>query len=138
VSYQELLTALNSKTLEHRRLSCDLTMHYTIFHNLTPWVPSDYVNDIISPYDLHSVYHDFNMRKPLCRNIIFSNDFLTFTFLYGTVCLVLSLIQCMLLRLSVLLDLLICSYFKTMPNGSKVVFRLIHVPFGSLVPSNSL
>jgi len=25
--------------------------------------------------DLHYVHHDFNIRKPLCRTIIFANDF---------------------------------------------------------------
>jgi len=42
--------------------------------------------------------------------------FLTVASLHGTICLVSSLIQSLLLRLSVL-DLLICPYFWTMPFG---------------------
>jgi len=61
LSYQERLKALNLETLEHRRLSCDLTRHYIVIHNLTPWVPIAYFNAIIPPYNLHSVYHDFNI-----------------------------------------------------------------------------
>ena len=75
LSYQERLTVLNLETLEHRRLSSDLTMYYKVFHNLTPWAPSDYFNVFIPPHDLHSVHHDFNIRKPLCRTNIFANDF---------------------------------------------------------------
>jgi len=51
------------------------TMYYKVFHNLTPWAPSDYYYIVISPHSLHSVYHDFNIRKPLCRTNIFANDF---------------------------------------------------------------
>jgi len=75
LSYEERLTAFNLGTLEHRHLSCDLTMYYKVFYNLTPWVPSDYFNVFIPPYYLHSVYHDFIIRKPLCRSNIFANDF---------------------------------------------------------------
>jgi len=35
-------------------------------------------------YNLHSVYHDFNIRKPLCRTNLFANDFLTVASLHGT------------------------------------------------------
>jgi len=105
------LTVLNLETLEYRRLSSDLTMYYKVFHNLTPWVPSDYFNIVIPPHNLHSVHHDFNIRKPLCRTNIFANDFLTVASLHGIVCLVLSLIQSLLLRLSVLLYQLICPNF---------------------------
>jgi len=73
--YQERLTVLNFETLEYQRLSSDLTIYYTIFHNLTPWAPSDYFNIVIPPHNLHSVYHDFNIRKPLCRTNMFANDF---------------------------------------------------------------
>jgi len=51
----------------YRRLSCDLTVYYKIFYNLTPWPPSEYFNVSMLPYSLHSVYHDFNIRKPMCR-----------------------------------------------------------------------
>jgi len=44
-------------------------------------------------HNLHSVHHDFNNRKPLCRTNIFANDFLTIASLHGKVCLVLLLIQ---------------------------------------------
>jgi len=40
-------------------------MYYKVFHNLTPWAPSDYVNIVIPPHNIHSVHHDFNIRKPL-------------------------------------------------------------------------
>jgi len=30
------------EALEARRLSSDLTMYYKVFHNLTPWAPTDY------------------------------------------------------------------------------------------------
>jgi len=36
-SYRERLSILNLDTLEYRRLSCDLTLCYKIFNNLTPW-----------------------------------------------------------------------------------------------------
>jgi len=52
-------------------------VYYTVFHNLTPWAPSDYFNIVIPPHNLHSVHHDFNLRKPLCRTNIFANDCLT-------------------------------------------------------------
>jgi len=77
LSYQDRLTALNLETLEHRRLSCVRTMYYKVFHNITPLVPRDYFNVIIPPYDLHSVYHDFNTRKPLCRTNTNANDIFT-------------------------------------------------------------
>jgi len=74
-SYRERLSILNLDTLEYRRLSCDLTLYYKIFNNLTPWSPSEYFNVSIPLYSLHSVYHDFNMRKPLYRTNSFENDF---------------------------------------------------------------
>jgi len=70
--YQERLTVLNLETLEHRRLSSDLTMYYKVFHSLTPWAPNDYFNVFIAPHDLHP---DFNIRKPFRRTNIFANDF---------------------------------------------------------------
>jgi len=67
---------LNVETLEYRRLSSDLSMYYKVFHNLTPWAPSDYFNIVVPPHNLHSVQdHDFNIRKPLCRTNIFANVF---------------------------------------------------------------
>jgi len=74
-SYRERLSILNLETLEYRRLSCDLTLYYKIINNLTPWSPSEYFNVIMPPYSSHSVYHDFNIRKPLCRTNSFENDF---------------------------------------------------------------
>jgi hypothetical protein len=74
-SYRERLSILNLDTLEYRRLSCDLTLYYKIFNNLTPWSPIEYFNVCIPPYSLHSVYHDFYIRKPLCRTNSFENDF---------------------------------------------------------------
>jgi len=50
-------------------------MYYKVFHNLTPWAPSDYFNIVISPHNLHSVHHNFNIRKPLGRTNIFAKDF---------------------------------------------------------------
>jgi len=102
LSYQERLTMLNLETLEYRRPSSDLTIYYKVFHNLTPWAPSYYFDIRIPPHNLHSVDHDFNIRKPLCRTNISANDFLTVASLHGIVVLVLSLIQSMLLRLNVL------------------------------------
>jgi len=75
LSYQERFTVLNLETLEYRRLSSDLTMYYKVFQNLTPWAPSDYFNIVIPPHNFHSVHHDFNIRKPLCRTNIFANNF---------------------------------------------------------------
>jgi len=75
ISYRECLSILYLDTLEYRRLSCDLTLYYTIFNNLTPWSPSEYFNASISPYSLNSVYHDFNIRKPMCWTNSFENDF---------------------------------------------------------------
>jgi len=45
-----VLLRLNLETLEHRRLSCDLTMYYKVFHSLTPWVPSDYLTLLLLHY----------------------------------------------------------------------------------------
>jgi len=66
-SYRERLSILNFDTLEYRCLSCDLTLYCKIFNNLTPRSPSEYFNVSIPPYSLHSVYHDFNIRKPMCQ-----------------------------------------------------------------------
>ena len=74
-SYRERLSLINSDTLEYRRLSSDLTLYYKIFHNLTPWSPTEYFNVSVPPYSLHSVSHLFNIRKPLCRSNNFENDF---------------------------------------------------------------
>jgi len=102
-------------TLEYRLLYSNLTMYYKVFHNLTPWAPSDYFNIVIAPHNLHSVHHDFNIRKPLCRTNIFANDFFNRRVSACIiVCLVLSLIQSLLLRLNVLLYLLICPNFWSM------------------------
>jgi len=76
-SYRERLSILDLDTIEYRRLSCDLTLYYKIFYNLTAWSPSEYFNVSMPPYSLglHSVYHDFNIRKPSCRTNSFENDF---------------------------------------------------------------
>jgi len=74
-SYRERLSILNLEKLEYRRLSCDLTLYYKIFNNLNPRTPSKYFNVSMPPYSLHSVYHDFNIRKPMCRTNSFENDF---------------------------------------------------------------
>jgi len=74
-SYRERLSILNLDTLEYRRLSCDLALYYNIINNLTPWSPNEYFNVSMPPYRLHSVYQDFNIRKPLCRTNSFENDF---------------------------------------------------------------
>jgi len=99
---------LNLETLEYRRLFRDLTLYYKVVHNLTPWAPSDFFNIVIPPHNLHSVHHDFNMRKPLCRTNIFVNDFFN-----RRVCAWNSLPSFIvnsksMLRLSVLLYLLSC------------------------------
>jgi len=39
----------------------------------------------IPPHNLHSVHHDFNIRKPLCRTNIFENDCFTVASLHGIV-----------------------------------------------------
>jgi len=75
LSYRERLSILNLDTLEYRRLSCDLTLYYKIYNNLTPWSPSEYFNVSMLPYSLHSVYHDFNIRKLMCQTNSFANDF---------------------------------------------------------------
>jgi len=74
-SYRERLSVLNLDTLEYRRLSCDLTFYYRIFNYLTPWSPSEYFNVSKPRYSLHSVYRDFNIRKPMCKTNSFENDF---------------------------------------------------------------
>jgi len=62
-----------------------------VFHNLTPWVPSDYFNVNIPPYNLHSVYRDFNIRMQLFRTNILADNVLTIESLRGLSCLVSSL-----------------------------------------------
>lgn len=74
-SYRERLSILNLDTLEYRRLSCDLTLYYKIFNNLTPWSPSEYFNVSQPPYSLHSLHHDLTIRKPKCRSNSFENNF---------------------------------------------------------------
>jgi len=74
-SHRERLSILNLDTLEYHHLSCDLTLYYNIFNNLTPLSPSEYFNVSMPPYSLHSVYHDFNIRKPMCQTHSFENDF---------------------------------------------------------------
>jgi len=74
-SYRERISILNLDTLEYRRLSCDLTLYYKIFNNLTPWSLSEYFNFSIPAYSLYSVYHDFNIRKSMSRTNSFENDF---------------------------------------------------------------
>jgi len=49
-------------------------MYYKVFHNLTSWALSENFSIVIPPHNLHSVHHDFNIRKPLCRTNIFAND----------------------------------------------------------------
>jgi len=73
--YHERLSIHNLDTLEYRCLSCDLTLYYKIFNNLTPWSPSEYFNVSMPPYSLHSAYHNFIIRKPMCRTNSFENDF---------------------------------------------------------------
>jgi hypothetical protein len=75
LSYQERLAILGLDTLEFRRLSSDLTLYYKIFHNLTPWLPSDYFNLPIPSYNLHSIQHCFNIRSPLYQINIYENSF---------------------------------------------------------------
>ena len=74
-SYRERLSLLNLDTLEYRRLACDLTLYYKVFNNLTPWSPNEYFNVSAPPYCLHSISHDYNIRKPMCRTNAFENDF---------------------------------------------------------------
>ena len=52
-THRERLSLLNLDTLEYRRLSCDLTLCYKIFNNLTLWSPREYFNDKVPPYGLH-------------------------------------------------------------------------------------
>ena len=108
LSYQERLIVLNLEALEHRRLSSDLTLYYEVFHNLTPWAPSDYFNVFITPHDLHSLSIFVN-RCVVLINLLMT--FLPVASLNGTVCLVLSLIQSLFPRSSVLLEILICQIF---------------------------
>ena len=75
LSYRERLSLLNLDTLEYRRLACDLTLYYKVFNYLTPWSPNEYFNVSIPPYSLHSISHDYNIRKPMCRTNAFDNDF---------------------------------------------------------------
>jgi len=65
---------------------------------ITPWVPSDYFNVIIPPYNLIISIVVFESHcVELVNKLIFANDFLTVASLHGTVCPVSSLIQSMLL-----------------------------------------
>jgi len=67
---------LNLETLEYRRLSSDQTMYYNVFHNLTPWAPSDYFNIVIPPHTLHSVHYDSTFLSHCIVLIyLFANDF---------------------------------------------------------------
>ena len=106
-SYRERLSLLNLDTLEYRRVSCDLTLYYKVFNNLTPWSPSEYFNVSVPPYSLHSVSHVFNIQKPLCRKIILRIISLIDVFLPGTVCLVFWLIQNLWPPLNTIFELLI-------------------------------
>ena len=63
LSYRERLSLLNLDTLEYRRLACDLALYYEVFNNLTPWSPYEYLNVSVPPYSLHSIPHDYKMRK---------------------------------------------------------------------------
>jgi len=74
-SYRERLSILNLDIIENRRLSCDLTLYYKIFNNLTSWSSSEYFNVSMPPYSLHAIYHDLNIRKPMCQTNSFENDF---------------------------------------------------------------
>jgi len=113
LSYQERLTVHNLETLEYRRLSSNPTMYFTKFF-------------IISLLGLQVI-----TLTLLCHRIIFilllimiltfvspcvvliylQLIILTVASLHGIVCLVLSLIQGLLLRLIVLLYMLICPNF---------------------------
>jgi len=92
-------------------VSCNLTTCFKIFNNLTHWSPSEYVNVSMPPYSLNSVYHDFNIRKLMCRTNSFENDFL------NQCRIVLLSNQNMSPRLNILLNLniilLIYRHFKT-------------------------
>ena len=70
-----VFSILNLDTLEYRRLSCDLTLYHKIFYNLAPWSPSEYFNVSQPPHSLNSVYHDYHIRKPMCRSNSFENNF---------------------------------------------------------------
>jgi len=107
----ERLNVLNLETLEYRRLSSDLTMYYKVFHNLTPWAPSDYFN-IVIPTHIFILFIVILTFVSHCVVLIYLQMIvLTVASLRGIVCLVLSIIQSLLLRLSVLLYLLICPNF---------------------------
>ena len=69
------LSLLNLDTLEYRRLSSDQTLYYKVFSNLTPWSPTEYFIVSVPPFSLHSVSQEFHIRKPMCRNNNFENDF---------------------------------------------------------------
>jgi len=116
-SYRERLSIFNLDTLEYRRLSCDLTLYYKIFNNLTTWSPSEYFNVSMPPYSLHCVYHDFNIRKPMCQTNSFENDFFNrcvsaWNSLPSSRVLLSN--QNLSPRLNIILNLLIYRHFKTM------------------------
>jgi len=71
----EHLFILNLDTLEYRRVSCDLTMYYKIFNNLTPWSPMNNSMLICHRNVYMFCYHYFNIRKPMCRTNSSENDF---------------------------------------------------------------
>jgi len=111
ISYHERLSILNLDTLEYRCLSRDLTLYYKIFNNLTPWTPSEYFNVSMPPYSLHSVYHDFNIRKPMCRTNSLRTITLIDVSLPGIVYRVLLSHQNLSPRLNIILNLLIYRHF---------------------------
>jgi len=63
------------------------------------------------PYSLHSVYHDFNIRKPMCQTNSFENDFLIDVSRPGIVNRVLLSNQNVSPRLNIILNLLIYRHF---------------------------
>jgi len=116
LSYQERLTVLNLETLEYQRLSSDLTIKFFIISLLGLQMIT------LTLLFHHIIFILFIMISTFvshCVILIYLRMiFLTTVSLHGIVCLVLSLIQSLLLRLSVLLYLLIC------PNFWSLLFRI--------------
>lgn len=116
LSYQERLTALSLETLENRRLSRDLTVYQLslLFHRRMSRDLTMYQLSLLFHRVIFILFIVISIFVSHCIELIYLKIFIFFNrhaSRHGAVCQVLSLIQSILLHLSVLLDLLICLHF---------------------------
>ena len=50
-------------------------MYSKIFNSITPCSSSEYLNNSIPPYNMHSATHEPNIQEPLCRENVSENNF---------------------------------------------------------------